>query len=149
MAHTGVALGFDDCLCHYLGGLIPSEVGKAGLSIPDSQLAARAARAVADGAPALPRGRICDGYGLQLETACLPGGHINERSCAIRDFVAGDLPGASTEHGDEGPLRSHVLPRRPCSTGRVRAWCQTSPLPRARASERRRRARRLRRGRTS
>jgi hypothetical protein len=43
--NTGVALGFDDCLCHYLGGFIPSEVGKAGLSIPDSQLAARAAPA--------------------------------------------------------------------------------------------------------
>ena len=82
--NTGVDLGFDDCLCHYLGGLLPSEVGKVGLGIPDSQLAARARRAAADGAPAPPRERICDGYGLQLETACLPGGHINERSCAIR-----------------------------------------------------------------
>ena len=42
--NTGVALGFDDCLCHYLGGLIPSEVGKAGLSIPDSQPAGGARR---------------------------------------------------------------------------------------------------------
>ena len=73
--NTGVDLGFDDCLCHYLGGLLPSEVGKVGLGIPDSQLAARARRAAADGAPAPPRERICDGYGLQLETACLPAGH--------------------------------------------------------------------------
>jgi hypothetical protein len=32
-ATTGVDLGFDDCLCHYFGGLIPSEVrgqGRAG-----------------------------------------------------------------------------------------------------------------------
>ena len=106
--NTGVDLGFDDCLCHYLGGLLPSEVGKVGLGIPDSQLAARARRAAADGAPAPPRERICDGYGLQLETACLPGGHINERSCAIRDVVAGDLPGASMETRG---LFAHVLPQ--------------------------------------
>ena len=49
-----------------------------------------------------------DGYGLQLETACLPGDHINERSCAIRDVVAGDLPGASTETRG---LFAHVLPQ--------------------------------------
>ena len=77
-----------------------------GLVIPDPQLAALAARAGA-GAGA-PRGRICDGYGLQLETASLPGGHINERSCAIRDVVAGDLPGASME--TKG-LFAHVLPQ--------------------------------------
>ena len=52
------------------GAVLPSEVGKAGLGIPDSKLAARARRAAADGAPAPPRERICDGYGLQLETAC-------------------------------------------------------------------------------
>ena len=95
-------------LAHYLGGLLPSEVGKAGLGIPNSKLAARARRAAADGAPAPPRERICDGYGLQLETACLPGDHINERSCAIRDVVAGDLPGASTETRG---LFAHVLPQ--------------------------------------
>ena len=106
--NTGVDLGFDDCLCHYLGGLLPSEVGKVGLGIPDSQLAARARRAAADGAPVPPRERVCDGYGLQLETACLPGGHINERSCAIRDVVAGDLPGASMETRG---LFAHVLPQ--------------------------------------
>ena len=82
---------------------VPSEVvlqvGKAGLGIPDSKLAARARRAAADGAPAPPRERICGGFGLQLETACLPGDHINERSCAIRDVVAG---------GDEGPLCSRA-----------------------------------------
>ena len=38
-ATTGVDLGFDDCLCHYFGGLIPSEAGKVGLGIPDGQLA--------------------------------------------------------------------------------------------------------------
>ena len=103
---TGVDLGFDDCLCHYLGGLLPSEVGKVGQGIPDHQLAALADRAGA--APGLPRERICDGYGLQLETACLPGGHINERSCAIRDVVARDLPSASTE--TKG-LFAHVLPQ--------------------------------------
>jgi hypothetical protein len=53
-----VDLGFDDCLCHYLGGLLPSEVGKVGLGIPDSKLVARARRAAADGAPAPPRERI-------------------------------------------------------------------------------------------
>ena len=58
--------------------------------------------------PAPPRERICDGYGLQLETACFPGDHINERSCAIRDVVAGDLPGASTETRG---LFAHVLPQ--------------------------------------
>ena len=39
-ATTGVDLGFDDCLCHYFGGLIPSEVGKVGLGIPDGHVAA-------------------------------------------------------------------------------------------------------------
>jgi hypothetical protein len=38
----------------------------------------------------------------------LPGGHINERSCAIRDVVAGDLPGASMETRG---LFAHVLPQ--------------------------------------
>jgi len=95
--HGGRPRLLDDCLCHYLRGLLPSEVGKAGLGIPDSKLAALARRAAADSAPAPPRERICDGYGLQLETACLPGDHINERSCAICDVVAGGLPGASTE----------------------------------------------------
>ena len=46
--------------------------------------------------------------GSQLETACLPGDHINERSCAIRDVLAGDLPGASTETRG---LFVHVLPQ--------------------------------------
>jgi hypothetical protein len=59
-----------------------------------SALAARAAR---PGAAAGPRQRICDGYGLQLETANMPGDHINERSCAIRDVVARDLRSASME----------------------------------------------------
>ena len=40
--------------------------------------------------------------------ASLPGGHINERSCAIRDVVAGDLPGASME--TKGHF-AHVLPQ--------------------------------------
>ena len=34
--------------------------------------------------------------------------HYNERSCAIRDVVAGDLPGASTETRG---LFAHVLPQ--------------------------------------
>ena len=36
----------------------------------------------------------------------MPGGQINERSCAIRDVIAGELPGASTE--TKG-LFAHVL----------------------------------------
>ena len=56
-------------------------------------------------------------YGLQLETANMPGDHINERSCAIRDVVARDLRGASTETMGLSSLR--VLP-------------QTSPPPHAR-----------------
>jgi hypothetical protein len=107
-ATTGVDLGFDDCLCHYFGGLIPSEAGKVGLGIPDGQLAALAARPARPGAAAGPRQRICDGYGLQLETANMPGDHINERSCAIRDVVARDLRGASTETTG---LFAHVLPQ--------------------------------------
>ena len=47
-------------------------------------------------------------YGLQLETANMPGDHINERSCAIRDVVARDLRGASTETTG---LFTHVLPQ--------------------------------------
>ena len=38
----------------------------------------------------------------------MPGDHINERSCAIRDVVAGDLRGASTETRG---LFAHVLPQ--------------------------------------
>ena len=83
-------------------------VGKVGLVIPDPQLVALALGAGA------PRGRICenlDGYGLQLEFGDgepVPGGQINERSCAIRDVIAGELPGASTE--TKG-LFAHVLPQ--------------------------------------
>ena len=87
-------------------------VGKVGLVIPDPQLVALALGAGA------PRGRICenltnicDGYGLQLESwrrRAVPGGQINERSCAIRDVIAGELPGASTE--TKG-LFAHVLPQ--------------------------------------
>ena len=38
----------------------------------------------------------------------MPGDHINERSCAIRDVVARDLRGASTETTG---LFAHVLPQ--------------------------------------
>ena len=68
--------------------------GRGGLRVERESVAARPAR---PGAAAGPRQRICDGYGLQLETANMPGDHINERSCAIRDVVARDLRGASTE----------------------------------------------------
>ena len=93
-----------------------------GLVIPDPQLVALAARAGA-GAGA-PRGRICDGYGLQLETACLPGKHISERSSAIVNVITGDLLGASMEtkslfahvHAAVGPS---------CSISRARASLQT------------------------
>jgi hypothetical protein len=46
-ATTGVDLGFDDCLCHYFGGLIPSKVGKVGLGIPDGWPGRRRGRAPA------------------------------------------------------------------------------------------------------
>ena len=48
------------------------------------------------------------GYGLQLETVNMPGDHINERSCAIRDVVARDLRGASMETTG---LFANVLPQ--------------------------------------
>jgi len=35
----------------------------------------------------------------------MPGDHINERSCAIRDVVACDLPLTWRVDGDDGPLR--------------------------------------------
>ena len=104
--NTGVDLHFDDCLCHYLGGLLPCLVGEVGKEIPDHLLAEIAARpgAAADAR----RSRTCDGYGRQLETANLPGNHIAERSSAIVNVVAGDLPGASME--TKG-LFAHVLPQ--------------------------------------
>ena len=98
------------------------EVGKVGLNIPDDLLAALAARpsATADAR----RSWTCDGYGLQLETACLPGKHISERSSAIVNVITGDLLGASMEtkslfahvHAAVGPS---------CSISRARASLQT------------------------
>jgi hypothetical protein len=103
-----------------------------------SALAARAAR---PGAAAGPRQRICDGYGLQLETANMPGDHINERSCAIRDVVARDLRSASMETTG---LFAHVLPQAVLARPRAGITVpQTPPPPRASACQRRRRARRL------
>ena len=79
-----------------------------------------------------------------LETACLPGDHINERSCAIRDrVVAGDLRRVRRRRRAGRGASLLTCCRRLCSTARARAWCQTSPPPRARASRRRRQARRL------
>ena len=112
------------------GCLLPSEVGKAGLGIPDSKLAARARRAAADGAPAPLRERICDGYGLQLETACLPGDHINE-SAPAPSVTSWPATCRACRRRRGGSLLTCC--RRLCSTARVRAWCQTSPPPRARA----------------
>ena len=60
----------------------------------------------------LPDSRVprhCDPHGLQLETACLPGGHLTDRSDAIRDAIAGAVPGAETEPAG---LFTHALPQR-------------------------------------
>ena len=106
--NTGVDLGFDNCLCHYLRGLLPSLVGKVGLVIPDPQLVALALGAGA------PRGRICenlDGYGLQLEFGDgEPARRPNQRALLRhpRRHRCGELPGASTE--TKG-LFAHVLPQ--------------------------------------
>ena len=59
-------------------------------------------------APRQGRGSGSAAVMLQLETANMPGDHINERSCAIRDVVAHDLRGASMETTG---LFAHVLPQ--------------------------------------
>ena len=107
--NTGVDLGFDDCLCHYLGGLlrpIPSEVGKAGLGI---KLAARARRAAADGAPAPPRERICDGYGCSWR----------RRACPATTLTSAPAPSVTSwpatcrvrRRSETRGLFAHVLPQ--------------------------------------
>ena len=67
----------------------------------------------------------------------MPGDHINERSCAIRDVVAGDLPGASTETRG---LFAHVLPQAVLDRPREGMVPDITAPPRARASRRRRQA---------
>ena len=52
--------------------------------------------------------RRCDQGGAQLETATLPGGHQEDRSNAIRDVIADDLPRARTEPSG---LVTHLLPQ--------------------------------------
>ena len=98
---TGVDVGFEDCFAHYLGCWLPYLIDLHGQPVPDSHASRRAP----------PRGQgppPCDPYGLALETATLPGGHQTDRSDAIRDVIAGDLPGSATE---VGTLFRHVLPQ--------------------------------------
>ena len=66
-ATTGVDLGFDDCLCHCFGGLIPSEVSKVGLGIGWASLTASGARCPRR--PPRRRGRAA-GADLRWGTGC-------------------------------------------------------------------------------
>ena len=90
---AGVTLGasFPDCLAHFLGDDLPMLEGRGGERVPCSRVRRR-----------------CDQGGVQLETATLPGGHQDDRSNAIRDVIADDLPRARTEPSG---LVTHLLPQ--------------------------------------
>ena len=68
----------------------------------------------------------------------MPGDHINERSCAIRDVVARDLRGASMETTG---LFANVLPQAVLARPRAGITPDITAPTRASACQRRRRAR--------
>jgi hypothetical protein len=78
-------------------------------------------------APRQGRGSGSAAVMLQLETANMPGDHINERSCAIRDVVAHDLRGASMETTG---LFAHVLPQAVLARPRAGITVPQTPPPR-------------------